>query len=349
MALHMQISYILKRLRKDFQLSIITLMGVLGVLAISPYAIYRFSTDNLVVGGADSIVVLSTVAAVHYAWRTGDTVKPGIFLCFILSSACTLIAINLGINGLFWIYPMILFNFFMVTPAKALLATVLALTTLVAYQRLHPQGVFESDYQMMSFLVTSLMAGMVSFIFAYRTHDQRIQLELLASQDPLTGASNRRSMNDELNIAGANLRRHGTSYGVLVMDLDHFKKINDNHGHHAGDQVLIDFVNIIKAASRKEDRLFRFGGEEFLLLLPNTKKNGLLSAARHLHQQVSLNLRSPSGPVTVSFGGAIQRPDERWQEMLQRADERLYRAKSSGRNCIVLDDGVTSNPRLSIV
>ncbi|MCU1715772.1 GGDEF domain-containing protein [Pseudomonas sp. 5P_3.1_Bac2] len=345
----MQISHILKRLRKDFQLSIITLMGVLGIIAIAPYAIYRFSIGNAIVGGADSIVVLSTIVAVHYAWRTGDTVKPGIFLCFILSSTCTLIAINLGINGLFWIYPMILFNFFMVSPTKALIATASVLSILVAYQRLHPQGIFESDYQMMSFLVTSLMAGMVSFIFAYRTNDQRIQLQLLASQDPLTGASNRRCMNDELNIAAANLRRHGISYGVLVMDLDHFKKINDNHGHHVGDQVLIDFVNIIKAASRKEDRLFRFGGEEFLLLLPNTKKHGLQSAARHLHQQVSLNLKSPSGAVTVSIGGAIQRPDERWQEMLQRADERLYLAKSTGRNCIVIEDDVKTPERLSII
>ena len=145
-------------------------------------------------------------------------------------------------------------------------------------------------------------------------------------------------MNEELKIAASIHRRHGNSYGVLVMDLDHFKRINDNHGHHAGDQVLVDFVELIKSSSRKEDRLFRFGGEEFLLLLPNTERAGLLAAAQHLQQQVAQHLRGPGGAVTMSVGGAILRRDEHWESMLQRADERLYRAKNAGRNCIMIDE-----------
>jgi len=79
------------------------------------------------------------------------------------------------------------------------------------------------------------------------------------------------------------------------MDLDHFKQINDLYGHHAGDQVLVDFVQLIKAGSRQEDRLFRFGGEEFLLLLPDSDAKGLEAAARHLLQSVRDNLRGPAG------------------------------------------------------
>lgn len=90
----------LKRLRKDFQLSIITLMGLIGVLGITPYAFYRLTHNNYLVGIADSIIVLSTILAVLYAWRTGDTVKPGIYLASIFSVGATLIAINLGVNGL---------------------------------------------------------------------------------------------------------------------------------------------------------------------------------------------------------------------------------------------------------
>jgi len=317
-------------------------MGLFGVIGVTPYAVYRLTTGNYLVGSADTVIVVSTVLAVLYAWRTGDTVKPGIYLATIFSAGSTLIAINLGVNGLFWIYPLILFNFFMVSPGKALLATLLVLVSLVAYGQHNPGAVFESDYQMVSFLVTSMMASVLSFVFAYRTTSQRDQLQQLAIHDPLTGARNRRAMNEELKIAASSHRRHGNSYGVLTMDLDHFKRVNDNYGHQAGDQVLVDFVELIKNSSRKEDRLFRFGGEEFLLLLPNTDRVGLLAAAQQLQQQVAHNLRSPGGAVTMSVGGAILRRDEHWEDMLERADQRLYRAKSAGRNCVVIADEVDS-------
>ncbi|WP_256203130.1 GGDEF domain-containing protein [Pseudomonas sp. ML96] len=326
-----------KRLRNDFQLSIITLMGIIGVLGITPYAAYRLSHGNLLVGMADSVIVLSTLSAVIYAWRTGDTVKPGLYLAGVFTISATLIAINLGVNGLFWIYPLILFNFFMVTPGKAIIATLLVLIGLVGHALWVPGSVFESHYQMVSFLVTNAMAGVLTFIFAYRTRTQRDQLQALAIQDPLTGAGNRRAMNEELKIAVSSRRRHGRSYGVLAMDLDHFKLINDQHGHQAGDQVLIDYVRLIKSSSRQEDRLFRFGGEEFLLLLPDTDPQGLEAAAQHLLQTVRDNLRGPGGPVTMSIGGAMLRSEEPWSHWLQRADQCLYQAKSAGRDRTIID------------
>jgi diguanylate cyclase len=334
-------SRMLRRLRTDFQLSILTFMGLLGVVGISPYAVFRLMQGNYWVGSADVIIVSSTIGAVLYAWRTGDTVKPGVAVSVIFSAAATLITIKLGINGLFWIYPLILFNFFMVSPGKALLAMLLVVGTLCTYALSVPGTVFESHYQMVSFLVTSLMASIMSFIFASRTHNQRDQLRLLSVLDPLTGARNRRAMNEELKIAAAVQRRHGDSFAVLVMDLDHFKQINDQHGHLAGDHVLRDFVALITHSSRKEDRLFRFGGEEFLLLLPNTDLANLQIAADHLQAQVAEHLKGPSGPVSMSSGGAILRRDEPWENALHRADQCLYQAKDAGRNRSVIDTSST--------
>ena len=133
-------------------------------------------------------------------------------------------------------------------------------------------------------------------------------------------------------------RRHGRALCLLMLDLDFFKKINDTYGHQAGDQVLKDFVELIKAYSRKEDRLFRFGGEEFLLLLPNTDQDSLQTVASHLQQQVALQLKGPGGTVTMSSGGAILQRGEHWETMLQRADQRLYLAKSAGRNRAIVAD-----------
>jgi len=333
-----QTARLLKRLRNDFQLSILTLMGLFGVIGISPYAVYRLLQGNYLVGVADAVIVFSTLFAVRYAWLTRDTVKPGIFLAAVFSIAATLIVINLGVNGLFWIYPLILFNFFMVTPGKALLATALVLVSLVSHALLVPGSVFESHYQMVSFLVTCSMASVLSFIFAFRTRNQRDRLQELVIHDPLTGARNRRAMNEELKIAMASHRRHSDSYGLLVMDLDHFKQINDRFGHHVGDQVLVAFVELLKRCCRKEDRLFRFGGEEFLLLLPSTDAEGLHTAAQNLLSRVANELRSPGGAVTVSIGGAILHGGEHWESWLQRADECLYRAKSEGRNRAVIAD-----------
>lgn len=98
------------------------------------------------------------------------------------------------------------------------------------------------------------------------------------------------------------------------------------------------FVELIKRCSRKEDRLFRFGGEEFLLLLPNTDQTGLQAAAQNLLSWVAQELKSPGGAVTVSIGGAILHSGEHWESWLQRADECLYRAKSEGRNRAVIAD-----------
>ncbi|SHL75175.1 GGDEF domain-containing protein [Phytopseudomonas punonensis] len=328
---------VLARLRRDFQLSIITLMGFFGVLGITPYAVYRFSQGNYPVAIADTVIVLSTIFAVAYAWRTGDTRKPGLCLVVIESLCATLIAIKLGINGLFWIYPLILLNFFMVTPLIALLATVAVLVMLVAYASVMPGTVFESHYQMLSFIVTVMMASILSFIFAQRAHYQRKQLQSWATRDPLTGARNRRVMDQELKIAVANQRRHNISSAVLVIDMDHFKQVNDRFGHQVGDQVLVSFVQLTNRCIRHEDRLFRFGGEEFLLLLCNTNEKGLRAAAQQLQAQISAHLKSPGGPVTVSMGGAVLYANERWQDWLERADQQLYEAKRAGRNRIHID------------
>ena len=97
-------SRMLRRLRTDFQLSILTLMGAIGVIGISPYAVYRLIEGNYLVGIADVVIVSSTIAAVFYAWRTGDTVKPGIAVSIVFSAASTLITIKLGINYKFSVF-----------------------------------------------------------------------------------------------------------------------------------------------------------------------------------------------------------------------------------------------------
>lgn len=337
-----------KRLNDDFQLSIITMVGVCSVAGIAPYALYRLYDGNWLVSVVDTSLVLNTLAAVVYAWRTGDTLRPGQYLALLYSIGTVVIVTKLGINGLFWVYVLILFNFFVVPPLQSVIATVSVLAILCAYGLAKPGVLFESDFQMTSFLVTSLLASLFAFAFAYRGREQRLRLSELATIDPLTGAGNRRTMDSELEIAFNEHSRYGVGYGLLILDLDHFKLVNDRYGHRAGDEVLIDFVDIVRAACRQSDRLFRLGGEEFVLLVPQVDEHGLSRLANNVLADIRRRLNGPGGPVTVSIGGAVLSEHSAIEDWLHEADERLYQAKAQGRDqAIISDEGANLSRQVS--
>lgn len=327
----------IKRLRQNFQLSIITLMGLIATFTITPYTVYRIYTGDFITATADAVAVVSIIIAVIYAWRTDNAAKPGIYLAIICSAAATIAAVNSGINSFFWIYPLVLFNFFMVSPSRALTIMLIVLCSIAIHHGLNPNTVFASHYQMSEFLVTCLLSSLLTFIFAYRTQHQRERLEILAAHDPLTGVYNRRIMTEELYKATKDSRTSRV-YSILIMDLDHFKNINDTLGHKAGDQILIDFVHIVQTTMRENDLFFRHGGEEFALLLPDTDKHGLTIVADKLQKQVFSKLLSQTGSVSVSSGGAVLEKNENWQDWLNRADAQLYLSKQAGRNCYHIAD-----------
>jgi diguanylate cyclase (GGDEF)-like protein len=167
-------------------------------------------------------------------------------------------------------------------------------------------------------------------------------LEHLATRDPLTGLHNRRSLDTRLGEALALDRRYGTAngrvHGLLLIDVDHFKHINDAHGHPAGDAVLRQLAQLLLATVRASDVAARFGGEEFAVLLPELA--GPLDAvmtAEKIRQTVETTQFGEVGRVTVSIGVSLATPEESdAQPLVDRADAALYEAKRGGRNAVVL-------------
>jgi diguanylate cyclase (GGDEF)-like protein len=162
-------------------------------------------------------------------------------------------------------------------------------------------------------------------------------LEKLALTDALTGLANRRAFHDALDAEVARVARHGRPASLLFLDLDHFKRVNDAHGHAAGDEVLAGFSLVLKRGCRRGDLAARIGGEEFAVLLPVTGRlPGALVAERirRATEAHPLGQTAPV-PVTVSIGIAstedLPEPQEA-AELLRRADAALYRAKTDGRN-----------------
>jgi diguanylate cyclase (GGDEF)-like protein len=191
-------------------------------------------------------------------------------------------------------------------------------------------------YMRVAFAVTGLVVGLFAYIFAHRTERQRMQLEQLVTRDALTSTANRRAMEQELPIAIAASRRHDTRTSLAVLDIDHFKRINDGHGHEAGDRVLVDFARVISATTRRGDRLFRYGGEEFVLLLPGIDATALPVLCETLRERVAEQIEIGGRRVTVSIGAAELGPEDSASEWLARADGAMYRAKRDGRNRVVV-------------
>jgi diguanylate cyclase (GGDEF)-like protein len=172
-------------------------------------------------------------------------------------------------------------------------------------------------------------------------------LELTARTDPLTGAGNRRRLEEDLRAIRAHIQRSGFSYGLIVFDLDRFKAINDLLGHAAGDDVLRRVVEAIQGSLRATDAVYRLGGEEFAVVLSMPTIDGLAAASERLRVAV-LDLaiahpaNEPSGLVSISLGGTVigiadlVDTDDAWFERIDRA---LYAAKHEGRNRVVLVDG----------
>ncbi|HOL38419.1 MAG TPA: GGDEF domain-containing protein [Rubrivivax sp.] len=168
------------------------------------------------------------------------------------------------------------------------------------------------------------------------------ELRRQACTDELTGVANRRRFMERLQAEHERLLRHPhLQCALLALDIDHFKQVNDTHGHAAGDAVLVEVARAMRLATRQQDLVARWGGEEFMILLPDTGRAEATALAQRLRRQVqSARIAHGAGVlgVTVSIGvGALSSADDALEHVLRRADRALYRAKSAGRNAVAAD------------
>ena len=178
-----------------------------------------------------------------------------------------------------------------------------------------------------SFFIVLLSVSLV-LMAAERLHTE---VAYLASHDSLTNALTRRHMNDVCAMELDRSQRHGRSMALLIMDLDHFKTVNDTYGHQRGDQVLVDFVSRVNGLLRKPDQLARFGGEEFVALLPETTLDEGRSVAERIREACAVPGHGPS--CTVSIGVTINHgAGDTVDTLIARADKAMYLAKANGRN-----------------
>lgn len=243
------------------------------------------------------------------------------------------------------------FGLFTLRPARTLLMGVIAVGMLAALAVTAPlvglpqyNPASETLLLATSAFIVTLLA-MMSRRYAQmrvRTREEKNALSAVAERvqeqlvrDALTGLHNRQYMQEMIERERARAARGGPGYCVALIDLDHFKQINDSHGHYVGDEVLVAFARTTRQALRTTDLIARWGGEEFLVLMPDTDpaEHGIVAMER-LQQavaQTSLSESQPDLRVSFSAGVAGSQPTEPLQALIGRADRALYRAKAAGR------------------
>jgi diguanylate cyclase (GGDEF)-like protein len=154
----------------------------------------------------------------------------------------------------------------------------------------------------------------------------------LAMTDGLTGLANRRHAEQTMRRELSRAQRYGTKLCLALLDIDFFKRINDSQGHGVGDEVLMGIGRTITASIRESDFAARWGGEEFLLLMPNADLEGAVVCCERIRASVASSIHSAGQPVTVSIGISLYQSGEPVEAILARADQKLYEAKNTGRN-----------------
>ncbi len=215
---------------------------------------------------------------------------------------------------------------------------------------------FESIKEKLLVIATSLDKEIDEFVFEMRKEDEEIEklkakikalekkvkkLQKEVKTDFLTNIANKKALEDELKKQENAYKRYGTNYSIVFFDIDHFKNINDTYGHDAGDVILKSLGLLFRRYARDVDTIGRFGGEEFVAILPNTDKEGAYKFAEKLRQiieKTKFMYKNTRIKVTVSAGVASRNEVSSKEELLKKADERLYLAKRSGRNRVCADD-----------
>jgi diguanylate cyclase (GGDEF)-like protein len=227
-----------------------------------------------------------------------------------------------------------------ISPIHALSAATSDLGQSLHSQPLQPAGIREVDQLSQNFTEMAVeldkrTTQLVEARVAKQAQEREARmLARMANTDLLTEVYNRRRIEEILREALAGVTDSGESFGLILCDIDHFKRVNDRHGHLAGDQVLIEMTRLLRAQLRKGDSLGRWGGEEFMIVCLQVDRDGIEQAAEKLRLSIVGHDFPIIDRATASFGVTLARPGESMSALIERADSALYAAKEAGRNRI---------------
>jgi diguanylate cyclase (GGDEF)-like protein len=306
-------------------------VAVTAVVVFPGFAINNFVQGRDAIGYLSLAVICILVTNAVFIYRIGySPLRTFLYVIPLVLFFIAFIFLQQGIISALWCTPAMLSFYFMLPERYAWLANALLIIVATLFAGLTLE-------QNLAFRVSATLAVATVFagIFVRIISSQQALLKEQAVSDPLSGLKNRMLLNETLEQAISLGQRNNNPVTLLALDIDHFKKINDQHGHGVGDQVIIGVADMLRARVRKSDTAFRTGGEEFLCLLHNCDRDRGETIAEQIRCEIMEAGLLPDRPVTVSLGVASYQSGETTESWLKRVDDNLYRAKSAGRNRVV--------------
>jgi diguanylate cyclase (GGDEF)-like protein len=313
--------------RKKLETFLPLLLSIAGALGVLPFAVLRYMQGQWIAATIDTVIVSGFFALGIYVYRTRRVRLASIALSVLCTGGVIATVYLIGVHQVYWAYPALMAIFYLIRPRDAIVLATLMVIALLP--KLLPQA---DTHATMTIIITIIVTSTFAFAFSMITSRQREQLLSLATKDSLTGAGNRRALDTKLSELVNSFKRTQQSSSIILIDLDHFKAVNDVYGHAVGDQILKSVTEIFNLRIRVTDSLYRIGGEEFVVVLDGQDLHRAAHLAEQLRTLVDANELVPDQSVTISLGCAELKDGESANDWLHRADQALYRAKDAGRN-----------------
>ncbi|MDX1516404.1 MAG: GGDEF domain-containing protein [Woeseiaceae bacterium] len=303
------------------------ILSAAGALGVTPFAVMRYMNGDWLIAIIDTLIICGFIMLGTFVYRTRQVRLASVALSLLCIIGVVASVYASGPARILWAYPALMAVFYLMKPREAILLS-LTLVALLLPRLLPADDTFHTT----TILITIVVMSAFAFAFSIVTNWQHEILMQLATKDPLTGAGNRHAFEEKLASAAAVFERNGTPASLILMDLDHFKQVNDRHGHAMGDQILCRVTEIVNLRIRVTDSLYRIGGEEFVVVLEGQNIDRAVHLAEQLRTLVEANELVPDELVTISLGVAELQRGETPGDWLHRADEALYQSKRQGRN-----------------
>lgn len=318
---------IVKRIRSKEEV-ILLMMCALSIPSILPFGIYRLIQHAWLSATIDLVIVGGVSSVMAYVWFTGKVRAASLIVTIFYSFGMVAAIYVKGVSLIYWTYPTMISAFFLLRPNIAIAINTVSLSALIAILIAQVPLL-----NLFTIAITFILINLFSYIFSHRTAIQHNELNREAERDFLTGVGNRRALERHLAnyVAGAGERVESS---VLLLDIDHFKQVNDQFGHAVGDTVLVRLCELIRSRTRTSDKIFRYGGEEFIIVAHAANLRSARGLADDLRTLVAATPLIENFPITISVGVACMEEGKAPAEWLARADQMLYLAKQAGRNAV---------------
>jgi len=306
---------------------IIITLSLFSAVAIFPFIVHRLIIEDWFMAGLDTLLMSASAIIFVYTLKTRKIEYPSLALAtlFVIGELATVTV--KGPSQIFWAFPCTVGIYYLVSLPRAIAMNMFViLAFFILLQRSMP------GIELAAFTLALVATNSFTIVFAVRNQIQKKQLEKLTLKDPLTGANNRRAF--EYYLAEVNLQgeREHREQSIMLLDIDDFKAVNDEHGHLTGDEVLSRMVTLVQTQLHTEEKIYRIGGDEFAIAPLKMSLENTCAFANRIGKIIQHSNLNENLGVTVSIGVATLKPDETANDWAQRADHAMYSAKRDGKN-----------------